>query len=86
MVKIALQIQATLEYIEELYTCHPYYNFSLKLKCLNCGEVSEKWHDVAESDSVSTSNKRFDNHFVAKCKLCGRENSLDIVKDSNGRC
>lgn len=86
MVKIALQIQATLEYIEELYTCYPYYNFSLKLKCLNCGEVSEKWHDVAESDSVSTSNKRFDNHFVAKCKLCGRENSLDIVKDSNGRC
>lgn len=85
MVKISLQIKANLEFIEELYTCHPNFNFCLKVKCLNCGEVSEKWHDVAESDSFPTQHKHQSNHFTAKCKLCGRENSLDIVKDSNGK-
>jgi len=81
MVKISLQIKATLENIKELYTCHPDFSFYLKIKCLNCGEVSEKWHDVTESDAVEQS--KHSNNFVAKCKLCTRENSLDIISDSN---
>jgi len=85
MVKISLQIKATLENIEELYTCHPDFSFCLKIKCLNCGEISEKWHDVTESDVIESQSKHQSNHFVAKCKLCGRENSLDIIKDSNGK-
>lgn len=84
MVKISLQIKTTFEFIEELYTCHPNFSFILKFKCLNCGEVSTKWHDVTESEFVESQNKHQKNNFVAKCKLCGRDNSLDIIKDSNG--
>lgn len=84
MVKIALQIKAQLENIEELHTNHPDYSFLLKVKCLNCGEVSEKFHDVIESQTIPTKTGRGQNHFQAKCKLCGRENSLNIIEGSNG--
>ncbi|KAJ8936659.1 hypothetical protein NQ318_020639 [Aromia moschata] len=26
-----------------------------------------------------------ENNYIAKCKLCGRENSLDIIPGSNGK-
>lgn len=84
MVKISLQVRATLEYVEELSTIHPDYNFLLKIKCLSCGEVSEKWHDVVESQTFPTKTGKSESHFLAKCKLCGRENSLDIIEGTNG--
>ncbi|KAF5294883.1 hypothetical protein FQR65_LT10681 [Abscondita terminalis] len=85
MVKINLQVKANLEFIEELFTCHPNFSFYFKIKCLNCGESSDKWHEVSESETISSPNKHLEANFVAKCKLCGRENSLSIVKDSNGK-
>ncbi|XP_022913327.1 UPF0587 protein GA18326 [Onthophagus taurus] len=85
MVKISLQIKANLENLDELFTNHPDYNFLLKLKCLNCGEISDKWHDVQESQRFPTKTGKSDTHFLARCKLCGRENSLDIIEGSNGK-
>lgn len=84
MVKISLQIKATLEHIAELRTNHPNYTFLLKLKCLNCGEVSEKWHGLTESETFPTKTGKSETHYLAKCKLCSRENSMDIIEGSNG--
>lgn len=84
MVKISLQIKATLEYVEELWTNHPDYNFSIKIKCLNCGEISDKWHDINESQKIPSKTGRSETNYIEKCKLCGRENSLDILEGSNG--
>lgn len=83
-VKVALQIKATLECIERLYTCHPDYQWFLKLKCSNCGECADVWHDVTESEKTPLKHGRSDAHYFAKCKLCSRENSFDIVEGSNG--
>uniref|UniRef100_A0A336KZU9 CSON001249 protein n=1 Tax=Culicoides sonorensis TaxID=179676 RepID=A0A336KZU9_CULSO len=87
MVKIALQISAQFENIEELKTCHPDYAFYVKIKCSNCGEIDEKWHDITESERVSegdsSRNAKGVNFFI-KCKLCMRESSIDIVEGSNG--
>lgn len=83
MVKIALQIKATLEFIEELYTNHPDYNFSLKLKCTSCGETSDKWQVICESTKCPGKTGRSETNYLAKCKLCGRENNMDIVEGSN---
>ncbi|XP_060522428.1 UPF0587 protein CG4646 [Cylas formicarius] len=83
MGKIALQIKAALENVEELKTIHPDYAFMLKLKCTGCGEVSDKWHDIVESQTFPGKTGRSENNYIAKCKMCGRENSLDIVKGSN---
>ncbi|KAJ8979372.1 hypothetical protein NQ317_004129 [Molorchus minor] len=85
MGKTGLQIKATLEAIDEIYTNHPDYAFLLKLKCTSCGETSDKWHDIIESQTFSGKTGRSENNYIAKCKLCGRENSLDIVPGSHGK-
>lgn len=82
MVKIALQIKATFENIEELSANSPGYNFLLKIKCLNCGEESDKWHDVNEEITVETA--RSQTNFLMKCKFCSRENSMDVLAGSSG--
>ncbi|XP_030756664.1 UPF0587 protein CG4646 [Sitophilus oryzae] len=80
---IPLKIKAQLESVEELKTCHPDFSFSLKLKCTGCGEISDKWHDVTESEKYPGKTGRSENNYIAKCKMCGRENSLDIISGSN---
>lgn len=86
MVKIGLQIRATFENVEELKTDHPNYSFFLKLKCSNCGEQSEKWHDLTESERVNEDSRNPQGcNFYMKCKLCSRENSIDILEGSNGK-
>ncbi|XP_050512574.1 UPF0587 protein CG4646 [Diabrotica virgifera virgifera] len=85
MGKLSLQIKATLEGLEELYTNHPDYNFLLKLKCTSCGEESNKWHDVSEAVTFPGKTGKSENNYIAKCKLCSRENCLDIVPGSNGK-
>ncbi|KAF7282088.1 UPF0587 protein GA18326 [Rhynchophorus ferrugineus] len=78
-----LKIKAQLENVEELKTNHPDFSFSLKLKCSGCGEISDKWHDVTESERFPGKTGRSENNYIAKCKMCGRENSLDIIPGSN---
>lgn len=86
MVKIGLQISANLENIEELKTNAPNYSFFLKIKCTNCGESSDKWHDITESERVQESSRCPNGfNFYMKCKMCGRENTIDIVENSNGK-
>lgn len=85
MVKIALQISATLENVEELKTCHPDYSFFLKFKCSNCGESTNTWHDLMESERVAQDSRNAEGfNFYAKCKLCSRENSVDVIPGTNG--
>lgn len=105
MGKIGLQICATLENVDELKTCHPDYSFFLKIKCSNCGEESNKWHDLTESEKTDQ-DSRWDwwqcswkyirnpsllcrnpdgFNFYAKCKLCNRENSMDVLPGTNGK-
>ncbi|XP_030554369.1 UPF0587 protein GA18326 [Drosophila novamexicana] len=83
MVRVGLQISATLENIEKLET-HSDYAFFLKLTCSNCGETSEKWHDITESERVQQDSRNAAGfNFYMKCKMCARENSIDVVEKSN---
>lgn len=86
MVKVGLQIKANLENIDELKTNYPSYAFFLKIKCTNCGESSDKWHDIIEDEHVNADSRNpAGSNFYMKCKLCSRENSIDIVQGSNGK-
>lgn len=82
MVKIALQIRATLENIEELRPSGAEFRWYLKFGCCNCGEVSEKWNYVSLKESVPAQRGNAVTHFTSKCKLCSRENSMTILEDS----
>ncbi|KAI9582918.1 UPF0587 protein CG4646 [Glossina fuscipes] len=86
MVRVALQICATLENVGELKTNHPDYAFFLKLTCTNCGETTDKWHDITESEKTQqqdSSRNPEGFNFCMKCKMCGRENTIDVVEKSN---
>ncbi|CAH1248344.1 CXXC motif containing zinc binding protein-like [Branchiostoma lanceolatum] len=82
MVKIALQLKAVLENITNLRPEGEDFRWYLKLKCLSCGEVSEKWQYVTLQESTPLKGGRGHANLVSKCKLCGRENNLDILQDS----
>ncbi|CRK99240.1 CLUMA_CG012588, isoform A [Clunio marinus] len=84
MVKISLQISCILENIEELKPGQN-YSYFLKLRCNNCGEADDIWHDLCEDEKVQQDSRNAKGYnFVIKCKLCGRENSLDVVEGSQG--
>lgn len=84
MVRVGLQISATLENIDKLET-HTDYAYFFKLTCTNCGERSDKWHDITESERVQQDSRNTNGfNFYMKCKMCGRENSIDVVEKSRG--
>lgn len=85
MVKISLQVSMILENIEEFRPgqSHSYF---LKLRCNNCGEMDDIWHDICEDDKVKQDTRNAKGYnMVIKCKLCGRENSMDVVEGSQGK-
>ncbi|KAH8279409.1 UPF0587 protein GA18326 [Drosophila bipectinata] len=84
MVRVGLQISATLENVDRLETSHPDYPFFVKLVCSNCGEQSDKWHDITEAERVQQDTRNAAGfNFYMKCKMCSRENSIDIVEKTN---
>ncbi|KAJ9595755.1 hypothetical protein L9F63_013074, partial [Diploptera punctata] len=82
MVKIGLQLKATLEGIEKLQTNQPQFSWYLKLKCTACGEQSDKWHDVSLSETMEDRTGHANVHYSAKCKLCLKENNLSILEET----
>ncbi|XP_062920305.1 CXXC motif containing zinc binding protein isoform X2 [Mobula hypostoma] len=56
--------------------------WKISLKCQNCGDVSEKWQYVTLMNSAPLKGGRGSANMIQKCKLCSRENSIDILKDT----
>ncbi|XP_076808747.1 CXXC motif containing zinc binding protein-like [Clavelina lepadiformis] len=81
MVKIALEINAFLENVSSLQAVGEEFRWYLKLKCSSCGEVSSSWQYVSLSESTETKGGRGSASMVQKCKMCGRENHLDILNE-----
>ncbi|CAL9062757.1 uncharacterized protein LOC135585346 [Musa acuminata AAA Group] len=57
----------------------PNYTYYFKVKCENCGEISQKETCVVLSESVPLPNGRGTANLVQKCKLCGREGTIQMV-------
>lgn len=58
------------------------FRWYLKIRCANCGEQPDKWVYVTLTESSPLKGGRGSASLVAKCKMCGRENSIDIIADS----
>ncbi|CAN0272513.1 unnamed protein product [Bubo scandiacus] len=80
--RIGLQLRATLENITRLRAEGEDFRWYLKLKCGNCGEISEKWQYLRLMDSAPLKGGRGSATMVQKCKLCSRENSIDILSQT----
>nr|CAG4645923.1 EOG090X0HQJ [Lynceus sp. MCZ IZ 141354] len=80
---ISLRIKASLENVTKLApTSVDDFQWFLKLKCTSCGEETEKFVAFSVEDEHPLKGGRGSANMVYKCKLCSRENSIDIVKDS----
>nr|CAG4636641.1 EOG090X0HQJ [Eubosmina coregoni] len=82
MVKIGLKIKATLENVTNLRSDGEDFRYYIKVKCGSCNEESDKWIYITQSDSVDVKGGRGTANLVLKCKLCSRENNMDIIPDS----
>lgn len=82
MVKFGLEVKMILENVEEIRGCGVDMRWFFKFKCTSCGEVCETWQYVCLAESVETKGGRGSASMVQKCKMCRRENNLDIVKES----
>ncbi|XP_005607101.1 CXXC motif containing zinc binding protein isoform X1 [Equus caballus] len=82
MGKIALQLKATLENVTHLRPVGEDFRWYLKMKCGNCGEISDKWQYIRLMDNVALKGGRGSASMVQKCKLCARENSIEILSST----
>ncbi|KAG8188046.1 hypothetical protein JTE90_009920 [Oedothorax gibbosus] len=82
MGKIGLQIKVVLEGITDLEAYGEDFRWYMKLKCMNCGEEPEKWQYVDLTEKLPLKGGRGEANFVSKCKLCSRENSVEILPES----
>ncbi|OAY75371.1 UPF0587 protein C1orf1 [Ananas comosus] len=57
----------------------PSFTYNFKVKCENCGEVSQKATWVTLSESVPLPTGRGTANLVQKCKLCGRDGTIQMV-------
>lgn len=82
MVKTGLQISAQLENVGEFKASGDDFRWYLKLCCSSCGEETSDYVYCSLSESSPVKGGRGQASLVIKCKLCSRENSIDIIKDS----
>ncbi|XP_049527684.1 CXXC motif containing zinc binding protein isoform X2 [Dermacentor silvarum] len=80
MVKIALQLRANLDNVAHFKPC-PDCVWHLRLKCMNCGEQTSAWQTVEAANRSPMKGSRGDANLVLKCKLCSRENSMDVLNE-----
>ncbi|CAO2590729.1 CXXC motif containing zinc binding protein [Lemmus lemmus] len=76
MGKITLQLKATLENVTNLRPVGEDFRWYLKVKCGNCGEISENLQYIQLIDSVALKGGRGSASRVQKCKLCARKTPL----------
>lgn len=82
MGKISLELKARLENVTNLKAVDEDFRWYLKLKCLNCGEETPDFVYLTLTESQPLKGGRGHASLVLKCKLCNRENSIDIIKET----
>ncbi|BFY99211.1 hypothetical protein BsWGS_02251 [Bradybaena similaris] len=80
--KVGLQISAQLENIEYLKAVGDDFRWYMKLSCTSCGEETPEFVYCSKEEKSPLTGGRGEASLVLKCKLCKRENSLDIIQGS----
>lgn len=80
--KIGLQISANLENVTGLKPADDDFRWFFKFKCTACGEVPDHWQHITLAEEHEVKGGRGHANAVIRCKLCGRENSCDVVRES----
>ncbi|XP_051129323.1 uncharacterized protein LOC127250207 [Andrographis paniculata] len=57
----------------------PNFTYYFKLKCGNCGEVTQKETCVSLSETVPSTKGKGEVHLAQKCKFCSREGTITMI-------
>ncbi|XP_039019430.1 CXXC motif containing zinc binding protein-like [Hibiscus syriacus] len=83
MVKFMLMIAADLENLTNLQPqggCDDHsFSYLFKLKCENCGEMSQKETCVSLGDTVPLPQGKANTNLIQKCKLCSRDGTVTMI-------
>ncbi|KAL2544962.1 hypothetical protein Fot_14195 [Forsythia ovata] len=83
MVNYMLMIGAELENLTDLQPqggCDdPNFTYYFKLKCGNCGEVTQKETCVSLNETVPSAKGKSDVHLAQKCKFCSRDGTVTMI-------
>ncbi|CAG7833154.1 unnamed protein product [Allacma fusca] len=82
MGKFALEIACSTEYVKQFAAEGEDFRYYLKIKCSQCGDVSERFLYVCAAVTVPTKTGRSTANLVGKCKNCSREWTLNILPES----
>lgn len=86
MVNYHLMITAEVENVSSIQPMggcdDPNFTYYFKLKCGNCGEVTEKETYVVLGDVVPIPKSRGQANLVQKCKFCGRDGTITMIQGS----
>ncbi|KAK3105086.1 hypothetical protein FSP39_016974 [Pinctada imbricata] len=80
--KIGLQLKADLENLTNLRPDGDDFRWYIRLRCSNCSEETKEFQYISLAENAPLKGGRGHASLVLKCKLCGRENSIDIMRDS----
>ncbi|KAL6533982.1 hypothetical protein OROHE_013815 [Orobanche hederae] len=82
MVNYLLMIAADLENLTDLQPsdgCNdPNFTYYFKLKCENCGEVTQKETCVSLDETVPSAKGKSQIHLAQKCKFCSRDGTVTM--------
>lgn len=79
MVKLALQVKATLDNVTDFRIASPEtFIWYLKFDCSKCHTRSDTYHDVTLQESSSIAGSRGEANFQMKCKFCSQDGNLNI--------
>ncbi|ERN15390.1 hypothetical protein AMTRI_Chr05g68950 [Amborella trichopoda] len=83
MVNLMLEIKGDLENLTNLQPqggCDdPNFSYYFKVKCGNCGELSQKETCVTLSETVQLPKSKGSANLVQKCKFCGRDGNIVMI-------
>ncbi|THG19690.1 hypothetical protein TEA_024970 [Camellia sinensis var. sinensis] len=83
MVNLMLMITAELENLTNLQPqggCDdPNFTYYFKMRCGNCGEVTQKETCVSLNETVSLHQGKNTTNLVQKCKFCGRDGTVTMI-------
>ncbi|KAL8522168.1 hypothetical protein ACS0TY_012348 [Phlomoides rotata] len=54
----------------------PNFTYYFKLKCGNCGEVTQKETCISLNETVPSAKGKSDIHLAQKCKFCSRDGTI----------
>ncbi|KAJ1345759.1 hypothetical protein KIN20_000364 [Parelaphostrongylus tenuis] len=82
---LSLELKCNMVGVTKLAPSDPSrHRWYLKFRCMNCGESREYWQYVVLIEVLEVPGSRGVANLVEKCKLCGRLNTVSIIKDSIG--